>query len=123
MSDELRFITPKQLLEEAEPLPDNSQALPASELSWREIKKIEPRLGTLQKEIKVLTESVAADDRFCPNHFWYGYDDPEFAFKKQVEQLAGYCAEAPELRSRAAYDLVYDRLYKLLPDCQHPGIC
>ncbi len=30
-------------------------------------------------------------------------------------------AHAPELRSEAAYDVVYERIYKALPNCRHSG--
>jgi hypothetical protein len=37
--------------------------------------------------------------------------------------LVGWSAANPKLRSEEAYDVAYDTLYELLPDCNHEGWC
>jgi hypothetical protein len=98
-----------------------AQALPAEELSWQRMVEIEPRLRTVERYILATTRHRLKP--FCANALWYGYGDPDFSFKERVNRYAGWGADAPELRSGAAYDIAYEYLYDLLPDCNHDGWC
>jgi|SRR5215208_1693002 len=102
---------------EIKPPPDNSGALPASELSWRRIKHIEPRLAEAERLIRCVHDPHWQAG-FCANDIWYGYPDTRFSFRARVGAYAGWFAERPELRSPEAYDIAYDYLYALLPDCR-----
>lgn len=97
--------------------PDCSEALPAHELSWKRIVEIEPRLVAAEELIEALADKGGKS--FCANRHWYGYFDPEFSFKERVNRYTGWFAERPELRSEAAYDIAYEHLYDLLPDCRN----
>lgn len=96
--------------------PDRSKALPARELSWKRIVEIEPRLRQAKMEISAIKRE--SKKPFCANAIWYGYGDPRFSYKERVNRYTGWYAEKPELRSMEAYDLAYDHLYRLLPDCR-----
>jgi hypothetical protein len=96
---------------------DRSQALPAPRLSWKRITEIEPRLQTTEWLIKCLQDPGGRS--FCANEVWYGYGDLSQAFKQTVIRYAGDYAEKPELRSHVAYDIAYQHLYDLLPDCRN----
>jgi hypothetical protein len=102
---------------EAKPPPDDSEAWPASELTWRRIANIEPRLAEAERLIKMIRDP--GGESFCANDIWYGYRDIRFSFKERVNTYAGWFAEKPELRSDAAYDIAYQHLYDLLPDCRN----
>lgn len=102
---------------EVKPSPDSSQALPASELSWSRIKRIEPRLAGVESIIECIHDP-GWEEGFCANDIWYGYTDARFSFKEQVNTYTGWFAEHPLLRSETAYDIAYEHLYDLLPDCR-----
>jgi hypothetical protein len=108
-------VTPWSELPDPEPI-DTSQALPAEELSWERIVEIESRLKAAERDIKAVADKGGRS--FCANAIWYGYLDPGFSFKARVNRYTGWHAEAPELRSMAAYDMAYDYLYDLLPGCR-----
>jgi hypothetical protein len=102
---------------EIKPPPDSSEAWPASALTWRRIARIEPRLAEAERLIKMIQDP--GGDSFCANDIWYGERDYRFSFKKRVNAYTGWFAERPELRSDAAYDMAYEHLYGLLPDCRN----
>jgi hypothetical protein len=97
--------------------PDNSQAWPASELTWRRMASLEPRLAEAEYLLKLIRDP--GGDYFCANDIWYGYRDIRFSFKERVNAYTGWFAQRPELRSDAAYDIAYQHLYDLLPDCRN----
>jgi hypothetical protein len=82
-------------------------------LTWRELVKIEPELGVLLKEIRQVKD--LGGPSFCANQIWYSQ------YKERLCRLAGWEAQKddPRLRSEAAYDLAYDKLYYTLPDCRN----
>ena len=90
-------------------------------LTWDEIVKLEPRVGELYRDVR-----KARDDKskpsFCANAVWYGYRGHP-GFKHRVEQLVGFETGPkqldPRLRTMEAYDLVYQKCYKALPNCRN----
>jgi hypothetical protein len=78
--------------------------------SFDAIVKLEPRLAELYAKAAAVDGSPP---NFCANAVWYG------EFKPVLEQLVGWSARRPILRSREAYDVAYDTVYELLPDCRH----
>jgi hypothetical protein len=103
---------------EPEPYPDRSRALPADGLSWGVLVAEEPALAELERELRAI-EDDPARPAFCANLVWYGREDPEGrSYKERLHPLVGWEARNPKLRSEHAYDLAYDHLYALLPDCR-----
>lgn len=83
------------------------------QVTWSELTKIEPRLITLLADVKAVRDPGSAS--FCANEIWYDQ------FRERVSNLAGWCAENrdPRIASSAAYDIVYQTLYELLPPCRN----
>jgi hypothetical protein len=73
----------------------------------------EPRLNDLLRDVEAVTDT--GGESFCANYHWFLPN----GFKSRLSRLVGYGAEKPELRTSAAYDVAYDHLYRLLPDCRN----
>lgn len=97
-------------------------ATETKKLTWQRLTQAEPRLKMVQRYVKLIVARTASDERFCANAAWYGYDGYP-SIKEMVSGLVGWEArgEDPILHTPEAYDLVYDRLYALLPDCRNCG--
>jgi hypothetical protein len=102
------------------PRPEPKNPLAADELTWANLKRVEPRLEVLEREIKAVVDKDGTP-YFCANEIWYGYEDPKQGFKERLCRLVGWEAHNPRLRTTGAYDLAYDYLYGLLPDCRDCG--
>lgn len=104
--------------------------------SWQELARLEPGLAWLEREAKAYGELGCIKKRImrlcavlppdavpldvqrwagtnCANAIWYGPG----GLKERMSELAGWYARNPALRTREAYDVAYDHLYQLLPDC------
>ncbi len=87
--------------------------------TWDDLVAREPRLA----DLRIAAERVrAVDTSFCANAVWYGYGG-HLGLKPRLVRLVGWGAQSrdPVLRSCDAYDLVYQTLYDLLPDCRGCG--
>ncbi len=84
--------------------------------TWDDLVRAEPRLAVLRSEVERIT--ARDDQRFCANEHWYGYNG-QAGIKRELVRLVGFRAENPDpvLHSMAAYDVAYQTLYALLPDC------
>src|SRR5215208_2067079 len=101
-----------------EPPPiDPEELLPPEDVTWENLVEVEPRLRALERDVQTVADKGGPS--FCANAIWYGYLDPEFGFKERMTRYMGWIAEVPELRSIEAYDLAYEHLYDLLPDCRN----
>jgi hypothetical protein len=79
---------------------------------FRELCRREPRLAKLERDIQAVKDTRGPS--FCANDWWY----LPGGFKSRLARLVGWGAEQPELRTTEAYDVAYDALYQLLPDCR-----
>ncbi len=88
--------------------------------TWDDLVRLEPRLAALRAEVERVT--AWNGQRFCANEHWYGYNG-ESGIKPKLVRLVGVRAENPDpdLHSMAAYDVAYQTLYALLPDCWDCG--
>lgn len=82
--------------------------------------KQEPRLTTLLEEAKRVKETP----NFCANAIWYGHwvkGTRCIGLKERMAELVGWGRPGSDaiLRSEVAYDEAYDRIYEVLPDCNH----
>ncbi len=95
-------------------------AVVTNRLTWQDLVAREPRLADLR--IAAERARPTADASFCANAVWYGYGG-HLGLKPRLVRLVGWGAQShdPVLRSCDAYDLVYQTLYDLLPDCQDCG--
>ncbi len=88
--------------------------------TWQDLVAREPRLA----ELRVAAERIrpTANASFCANAAWYGYAG-QFGLKPRLLRLVGWGAQNqdPVLRSSDAYDVAYQTLYDLLPDCRGCG--
>ena len=71
----------------------------------------------LETRIKNHVKDNKTTPNYCANYFWYRLYKPEVCY------LVGWDARNPALKSEAAYDVVYQYLYDLLPNCNHEGMC
>lgn len=116
---------------------------PQLSLSWELLARAEPELRRLER--LALWIASRADTDFCANEVWYGFlkptllplvgwsrgrvpecaDDeprPVFVCMADIQPARRVPASSRSerlLRSVAAYDLAYDHIYELLPDCRH----
>src|SRR5688572_27285202 len=91
-------------------------------LTWATLVAMEPQLAGLLADAK--QEHMNGDPGYCAHRVWYGYDDGP-GLKGRLCQLVGWGREAPGpavLRSPAAYDVAYQKVYQALPDCRHEGL-
>ena len=84
-------------------------------MTFDDIKQLEPELGRLERHIKQIGRKRGQP--FCANGLWYFY------FKPAMSELVGIGARLEKLKSSEAYDVAYQHLYRLLPDCHHEGMC
>ncbi len=88
--------------------------------TWEELVAREPRLA----ELRIAAERIrpTANASFCANAAWYGYAG-QLGLKPRLLCLVGWGAQNqdPVLRSCDAYDVAYQTLYALLPDCRGCG--
>ncbi len=84
--------------------------------TWDDLIRLGPRLAALRAEVERVT--AWNGQRFCANEHWYGYNGQP-GIKRDLIRLVGFRAEStdPVIRSMAAYDVAYQTLYALLPDC------
>ena len=76
----------------------------------------EPQLFELEERIKAHTaEAASQKGRYCANYFWFR----KGGFRHEMKYLAGWLCDQPELKNSDAYDVIYQYLYHLLPDCRH----
>ena len=91
-----------------------------SPTTWQAIRRLEPAIAKLEADVRQHTRTSRNGKRYCANRHWYA----PFGFKERLCHLVGFQARNPALRTMAAYDLVYRKLYRLLPDCRHESpIC
>ncbi|MDP9472214.1 MAG: hypothetical protein M3Q71_16370 [Chloroflexota bacterium] len=87
--------------------------------TWDDLAAREPRLA----DLRIAAERIRdVDARFCANAAWYGYAG-QLGLKPRLLRLVGWGAQNqdPVLRSSDAYDVAYQTLYALLPDCRGCG--
>lgn len=100
---------------------DNTPEWSPPAVTWEDLIALEPRLEQLERDIRYHASQHRVD-RYCANRHWYGYLG--LGFKDRLCVLVGWEARGMTLRSSEAYDVAYDHLYALLPDCRHErGIC
>lgn len=115
-----RILTADQLLDQPKPLPPLRDSNPTDKrLTYPELEARDERLAALRVAVETVGRTGA--DEFCANHWWYG----RRGFKADLTGIIGSWADQPDaaLRTAAAYDVAYQHLYHLLPDCRHEGIC
>ena len=112
-------------------------------ITWEMLTEAEPRL--LRLERLALWAAANAGETFCANGVWYEFlkpqlvelvgwsrgrlpecapDGPRPLFVNLVdlrpaERVPATTEAERLLRSSDAFDLAYDHLYELLPDCRH----
>jgi hypothetical protein len=102
------------------PQVDSTASLPAGQvgrLSWSQLTRLEPRLCLLHAEVSRVRDT--RESRwFCANREWFS------RFKAQMCRLVGWSriGGGPDvLYTPEAYDLAYQTLYDLLPNCRNCG--
>jgi hypothetical protein len=88
----------------------------APALTWEDLTALEPRLELLERDIRYHA-SQARSVGYCASRHWHGYAGP--GFKDRLSVLVGWEVDGPMLGSSEAYDVAYDHLYELLPNCRH----
>lgn len=80
-------------------------------MNFQDLVKLEPKLQELADRIKADTANVT--EGFCANEVWYE------SYKSELLTLAGWLSDNPATRTEEAYDVAYDYLTELLPECDH----
>jgi hypothetical protein len=77
--------------------------------------KLEPELRALAAAARHQRRIARGLPSYCANQVWI------FQFKPRLCGLVGWSSQHPEplLHTRAAYDVAYDHIYQLLPDCRN----
>jgi hypothetical protein len=100
--------------------------MPSSDPCWTDLCRREPDLEQLESDVLRIAAGPIPDG-FCANRVWYGYDARlNDCPKARLLCLVGWDAsrDDPVLHSSRAYNVAYEHLYELLPDCRHEGgIC
>jgi hypothetical protein len=91
----------------------------APALNWEDLIELEPRLEQIERDVRYHAEHHRTGP-YCANRFWYGYDG--LGFKDRLCAVVGWGSDGQRLRSSEAYDLAYDHLYALLPNCTHESV-
>jgi hypothetical protein len=83
-------------------------------VTFDELCQLEPHLLDLAAAARRCCDDPALPS-FCANQVWYGD-----GFRKRLDQLAGWHSRHPNpvVRSQGAYDVAYDAIYQMLPDCR-----
>ena len=85
------------------------------QVRWLTLAAASPGLRELYRDIKAVKDDGPS---FCANQVWY------LRFKPRLIELVGYWANGPDiLRTDEAYDVAYQTLYELLPDCRDCTWC
>lgn len=81
--------------------------------TWQQLVKAEPELEELLEEAQCVDGS---DSHFCANRVWYMLG----GLKENLCDLVGWTARRsnPILKTSAAYDVAYKKIYAALPDCR-----
>ena len=83
------------------------------ELTFEEMCELEPALEALKESIRWMPRILGRRKRFCANEWWY------FCYKQILCCLVGWDARHPQLKGEHNYNVAYDTLYHLLPDCRN----
>jgi hypothetical protein len=91
-------------------------------LDFDQLARLEPRLRDLEARAKSYHRDK--NPNFCGNAVWYGYSGFRPGLKEVLCGLVGYEADRPGvLETEEAYDVAYDHLFELLPDCRGRCAC
>jgi hypothetical protein len=90
-------------------------------ITWKELVKIEPELLELAKEAQAYKEESKGKDYVCANDRWYGYGKwRDKSIRLRLIQLVGWTRkDDARLYTSEAYDVAYQHVYNLLPDCKN----
>lgn len=86
---------------------------------FEELVKLEPRLRTLEVDIKKNAQLAKTAVPYCANRWWYGYGEQNGGFHIRMKQLVGDYVDTVGLNTSKAHDDVFNYLFNLMPDCNH----
>jgi hypothetical protein len=102
-------------------------------MTWEALVALDPGLRVLEREARMharldrLKRQLLRHEwllpaevqrwaqRSCANDIWYRPG----GLKQRMANLVGHGARNPALKSSEAYDVAYEHLYALLPDCRN----
>lgn len=98
--------------------PKSTQSISFERVTWEELVRLEPALESLRSKASAVRDTGGRS--FCANRVWFGSAD-RVALKAQLDELVGWGVRWGDavLRSKAAYDVAYDRIYNELPACRN----
>ena len=85
-------------------------------MTIEQVCSIEPAIAELMREAGAIRDDRAKPS-FCANREWYGVG----RLRWRLCSLVGWGGSNPRLRNSEAYDVAYDAVYRLLPDCRKCG--
>jgi hypothetical protein len=91
------------------------------EISFEQLCGKEPRLGQLYQKARAISDDNS-NPHFCANEHWCGYGEGKRmlgGLREALDDLAGFFAENPKLRTLEAHDLARRTLFGALPNCRN----
>ena len=96
--------------------------------TWETLVADEPRLANLLARAQMIVDT-GDTAYFCANSAWYGYGHYEGrGLKSRLSELVGWGRPKPNagmgyLNESPAYDVAYETVYAVLPDCRGQCSC
>jgi len=88
--------------------------------TWDDLATAEPRLAVLFADARAVRDDTTRRS-FCANAIWYGYAaDGAVGLKERLCRLVGWNRRGhPVLGTGDAYDVAYEAVYQVLPNCRN----
>ena|SRR5665213_1242039 len=94
-----------------------SETTPLQAKEFLRLCTLEPHLATIYADACAVKDDGGPS--FCANAIFYGFFGNNPGFKSRLSQLVGDRATREELKNSECYDLVYEVIYNVLPDCRN----
>ena len=90
--------------------------------TFTDLVKIEPELDRIASDAKAYKKASRRQRHVCANNRWYGYFEWHGeGLKPRLCRLVGWESSNPILQDAHAYEVAYDALYAMLPNCKNCG--
>jgi hypothetical protein len=93
---------------------------PVGAVTWEGLVNECPALSVVQDGILARQSAMSKSANHCANSFWYSSVKPILTHMIGGGSMAR-CDSV--LCTSEAYDVAYDHLWNLVPDCNHGGMC
>lgn len=81
--------------------------------TFNDLCEIEPGLVELRDRAASIKDD-GTSPAFCANHYWYND-----GLRLQLSGLVGWGARNPAIKDDSSYDVAYQAIYAVLPNCRN----